>query len=175
MSKPLIFFVFLSGFIFSQGFIHQSPIFPFQDKHVHASSLVEILDGDLIACWFYGSGERTANDVLIQGSRLRKGSDNWGPVFTMADTPDLPDCNPVLFINQKNELMLFWVAVVANQWENSILRYKISTRYNRKGAPEWDWQDIIILKPGDSFFDLIKKAFRRSLYGSCLGSVCLAI
>ena len=34
-------------------------IFPFQDLHVHSSSIVELPGGDLLCCWFEGSGERT--------------------------------------------------------------------------------------------------------------------
>ena len=149
----------INGIIYSKDTIVKTPIFPYQNKHVHASSVVEAPNGDLIACWFYGSGERTANDVLVQGSRLKKSAKEWDPVFIMADTPDLPDCNPVLFINPNDELMLFWIAVRANGWENSILRYKISSDYDKTGAPKWNWQDIIILKPGESFYRSIKKAF----------------
>ncbi|HJM95098.1 MAG TPA: sialidase family protein, partial [Candidatus Marinimicrobia bacterium] len=155
----LLFCLMIIGIIYSKDTIVKTPIFPYQNKHVHASSVVEAPNGDLIACWFYGSGERTSNDVLVQGSRLKKGSKKWEPVFIMADTPGLPDCNPVLFINPNDELMLFWIAVRANGWENSILRYKISSDYDKTGAPKWKWQDIIILKPGESFYGSIKKAF----------------
>src|SRR5690606_6687704 len=79
-------------------------IFPPQEKHVHSSSIVECPNGDLLATWFYGSGERSANDVRIQGARLKKGASEWSPVFDMADTPDLPDCNPVLFIDAEEKL-----------------------------------------------------------------------
>jgi len=159
----IIFFVIVLSieFILPKG-ITKTPIFPFQNQHVHGSSIIEAPNGDLLACWFYGSGERTANDVIIQGSRLKKGSSNWEPIFIMADTPDLPDCNPVLFINEKDELMLFWIAVRANGWENSVLRYKISSNYLKPGAPNWDWQDIIILKPGESFYNEIKKGFETN-------------
>ena len=162
MNKRILKFLFclmINGIIYSKDTIVKTPIFPYQNKHVHASSVVEAPNGDLIACWFYGSGERTANDVLVQGSRLKKSAKEWDPVFIMADTPDLPDCNPVLFINPNDELMLFWIAVRANGWENSILRYKISSDYDKTGAPKWNWQDIIILKPGESFYRSIKKAF----------------
>ena len=155
----LLFCLMIIGIIYPKDTIVKTPIFPYQNKHVHASSVVEAPNGDLIACWFYGSGERTANDVLVQGSRLKKSAKEWDPVFIMADTPDLPDCNPVLFINPNDELMLFWIAVRANGWENSILRYKISSDYDKTGAPKWNWQDIIILKPGESFYRSIKKAF----------------
>ena len=160
--KTLLLFIMISiGFIYSKG-ISKTPIFPYQNKHVHGSSIIEAPNGDLIACWFYGSGERSANDVLVQGSRLKKGSSKWGPVFVMADTPALPDCNPVLFLNQNDELMLFWIVVRANGWENSVLRYKRSSDYNHLGAPNWDWQDIIILKPGEAFYEAIKKGFENN-------------
>jgi len=140
--------------------IQQYPMFPLQEKHVHSSSIVECPNGDLLVCWFYGSGERKANDVVIQGARLKKGSDTWGPVFLMADTPGFPDCNPVLFIDQQARLKLFWIVVRANQWEQSILKYRVSTDYQRTGAPKWDWQDIILLQPGDRFAATIESVFK---------------
>ena len=69
----------------------------------------------------------------------------------MADTYDLPDCNPVLFLNNHNKLFLVWIAVQAHRWECSILRYRISENYNTDGAPVWNWQDNILLAPNDSF------------------------
>ncbi len=147
--------------LLGQPFFQEKSIFSFQNKHVHGSSIIETPNGDLLACWFYGSGERTANDVLIQGSRLKKGGEIWESVFEMADTPGLPDCNPVLWVDKKNKLWLFWIAVRANRWENSMLRYRTSTNYMKKGAPQWAWQDDIILKPGDTFADAIQSGFDR--------------
>ncbi|MBC8215523.1 MAG: exo-alpha-sialidase [Candidatus Marinimicrobia bacterium] len=149
--------------IFSQTEICQEPIFPFQQKHAHGSSIVEQPNGDLLACWFYGSGERTANDVLVQGARLKKGESEWSAVFIMADTPNLPDCNPVLFIDENEQLWLFWIAVRANGWENSILRYKTSTNYQDDGPPVWAWQDIIVLTPGERFYHEVKQAFEANV------------
>jgi hypothetical protein len=60
------------------------PIFPPQEKHVHSSSLVECPNGDLLVAWFHGTGERTANDVVIQGARKKKGADTWSAPFLMA-------------------------------------------------------------------------------------------
>ncbi|GAB3519843.1 hypothetical protein GCM10027442_41940 [Emticicia fontis] len=126
-------------------------IFPTQEKHVHGSSIVSLPNGDFLAVWFQGSGERTADDVRIMGARLKKGDKSWSEPFLMADTPNLPDCNPVLFLNQENKLFLVWIAVQANKWEQSILRFKTSTDYNQSGAPVWNWQDNILLKPNDDF------------------------
>ncbi len=126
-------------------------IFPLQDKHVHASSIVHLPNGDLLAVWFYGSGERTADDVRLLGARLKKGQTSWSEPFLMADTPNLPDCNPVLFLNQENQLFLVWIAVLANKWEQAVLRFRTSVNYLNSGAPVWNWQDNILLNPGEQF------------------------
>ncbi len=136
-------------------------IFPLQEKHAHASSIVQCPNGDLLACWFRGSGERKANDVRIEGARLKKGTTQWSPPFIMADTPDLPDCNPVLFIDSQQRLWLFWAVVMANQWENSLLKYRRADDFMGDGPPEWSWQDVIILKPGDKFPEKIKAGFKE--------------
>ncbi len=161
LTTALIIGMFLPVQLHAQPEIQDNLIFPLQQKHVHSSSIVECPNGDLLACWFHGSGERTADDVVIQGARLEKASKKWSPVFLMADTPHFPDCNPVLFVDQKARLWLFWIVVRANAWEQSILKYRTSTDYQRTAAPKWDWQDIILLKPGDIFAQTIEAAFKE--------------
>lgn len=139
----------------------ESLIFPLQEKHVHSSSVVECPNGDLLACWFHGSGERQSLDVLVQGARLKKGAAAWSPVFLMADTPNLPDCNPVLYIDAQQELWLFWIAVLAESWEDSLLRYRKAKDYQGDGAPNWYWQDDMILDPGKDFPDQLKTGFEE--------------
>ena len=158
----IIFIIFITLGISASAepFQEEELIFPLQEKHVHSSSIVECLNGDLLVCWFHGSGERTASYVQIQGARLRKGSHVWSPVFPLADTHDIPDCNPVLFIDGKNELWLFWIAVLANRWEDSILRYRKAREYQADGPPNWYWQDDIILKPGDQFAKELENGFQ---------------
>jgi predicted neuraminidase len=146
-------------------------IFPQQDKHCHGSSLVECPNGDLLACWFYGSGERSADDVLIQGARKKKGDSQWSPVFLMADTPGFPDCNPVLYIDAKERLHLFWIAVLAHAWEHAILKTRIAEDYQGEGPPKWSWQDVILLDPGDEFAKRTEEVFNtlkpvESLWGT---------
>ncbi|MFC2123387.1 exo-alpha-sialidase [Bacteroidota bacterium] len=137
-------------------------IFPFQDLHVHSSSIVALSNGDLLCCWFEGSGERTANDVVIKGARLKKGNNEWSTPFIMADTPGHPDCNPVLFLDKENRLFLFWIVVQANRWEVSILKWRMSSEYLKDVIPKWEWQDIILLKPDDAFAETIKNEFMGS-------------
>ncbi len=127
----------------------EASLFPLQEEHVHGSSIVELPGGDLLAAWFQGSGERTADDVRIMGARFKNG--RWSAPFLLADTPHIPDCNPVLFLNHSKELFLVWIAVQANRWQHSVLRVRTTTDYQGSGAPRWTWQDNIFLKPGDDF------------------------
>ncbi len=124
-------------------------IFPPQHEHVHGPTLVELRNGDLLAAWFQGSGERWADDVRIMGARLRAGASQWSAPFLMADVPGFPDINPMLFVDQQQKLWLMWYTVLANQWETSLLKYRISENYEDTMAPEWRWQDDVLLKPGD--------------------------
>ncbi len=140
--------------------IHSQFIFPTQKKHVHSSSIVECPNGDLLAVWFHGSGERTADDVVIQGSRLVRGKEDWGGIFLAADTPGLPDCNPVVFLDGSSRLRLVWIVVQANRWEQSLLKIRTSSDYQGDGPPEWDWQDVILLRPGNTFSDQLREGFR---------------
>jgi predicted neuraminidase len=139
-------------------------IFPVQEKHVHSSSVVELPNGDLLAVWFHGSGERTADDVVIQGARLRRGATAWGEVFLAADTPGLPDCNPVVFLDGRQRLWLVWIVVQANRWEQSLLKYRMATDYQHDGPPRWHWQDVMLLRPGAAFPDQLRAGFRELGY-----------
>ncbi len=148
--------------LFAQQELVSQLIFPLQKQHVHSSSIVELPNGDLLSCWFQGSGERSANDVKIMGARLKQGSENWSKPFLMADTPGQPDCNPVLFLNNENKLFLVWIVVQANRWETSILKYRTSVDFENDKAPNWNWQDIILLKPKNEFTKEIKTKFKQN-------------
>jgi len=133
----------------SNAFLHIE-IFPSQEEHAHGATIVELPNGDMLAAWFQGHGERWADDVRILGARLLKGEKQWSKPFIMADVPDFPDINPVLFIDQKETLWLVWYTVIANQWSTSLPKYRLSKNYMQKsGAPVWEWQDVIHFKPGD--------------------------
>jgi len=144
-----------------KSIVREEFVFTLQHEHTHGSSLVALPNGDLLACWFQGSGERNSDDVRIMGARLEKGKTQWSFPFVMADTPGLPDCNPVLFLNSANKLFLVWIAVQGNQWEGSILRTRTTTDYNEQGAPKWQWQDNILLKPGEEFVQEINQKFKE--------------
>jgi len=136
-------------------------IFPLQHEHVHSSSVVECPNGDLLTVWYQGSGERRADDVRLMGARLRAGEDKWSAVFPLADTPVIPDCNPVLFIDANERLWLFWIVVHTNRWERSILKYRRAENYVDEGPPAWSWQDVILLKVGEEFQAALGEAFEK--------------
>ena len=162
-----IVFLLISFISYSQsrnaknGIVSEEFIFPLQSEHTHGSSIVELPNGDLLAVWFQGSGERTADDVRIMGSRQKKGTQTWCTPFVAADTKGIPDCNPVLFLNKKGKLFLFWIAVLANKWEDAVLRYKTSQNYSGDGSPIWEWQDNIFLKPDNKFVTEVEKKFKE--------------
>lgn len=135
----------------AQGAVYRAiEIFPLVKEHVHGSTIVELPNGDLLTAWFQGSGERWADDVAIMGARLRAGGDKWTKPFVMADVPEFPDINPILFLDAKDRLWLMWYTVIANQWETSLPKYRISENYMAPdGPPEWAWQDVLHVKPGD--------------------------
>ena len=104
-------------------FFERTAIFPANPKHNHASCVVELFDGSLLAAWYAGSGERSADDVVIEGAWLGKGKKAWGPKFLLADTPGYPDCNPALFAAPDHSLWLFWPTILDHRWEGALLKY----------------------------------------------------
>jgi predicted neuraminidase len=123
-------------------------IFPLEHWHNHSSSIVELPNGDFLVAWFHGSGERTADDVVIQGARWSKAKKAWGKPFLMADTPFFPDTNCVLYIDSQQRLWLLWPAILANEWHTALMKYRLSTDYQQaEGPPNWDWSDNILLIP----------------------------
>ena len=80
---------------------------------------------------------------------VKAGQNVWSEPFLLADTADLPDCNPVLFMDARKVLWLFWITVQDNEWGGSLLKYRISRQYDGDGAPLWEWQDVIHARPNE--------------------------
>jgi len=139
---------FAASCAFAQPQYSSELIFPLEKWHNHSSSIVELPNGDLLVCWFHGSGERDADDVLVRAARWRKPTGKWSEPFTLADTPGFPDINPTMFIDSKQRLFFFWAMIVAHQWENALMKYRISSDYQQaSGPPKWELQDNIVLIP----------------------------
>ncbi|MGP0068468.1 MAG: sialidase family protein [Isosphaeraceae bacterium] len=125
-------------------------IFPPEPKHNHASCVVETADGSLLAAWYSGTGERKADDVVIQGAWLRKGSKQWEPRFLMADTPGYPDCNPALFAGPDRSLWLFWPTILDHRWEGALLKFaRCDNSSAQAGPPKWSSAGVLHVTPTD--------------------------
>ncbi len=111
----------------AEPMMQKEDIFPLNALHNHASSVAELQDGSLIVCWYRGSGERTADDVIVWGARKNEADSNGAKPFVLADTVGFPDTNPMLFADGKGRLWLFWNTIVANRWETAILNFKMAS------------------------------------------------
>jgi predicted neuraminidase len=142
-------------------FLEAELIFPLEHWHNHASMVVELPGGDLFVCWFHGSGERTADDVVIRGARLRKGSKTWSAPFLLADTPGYPDTNATIFLDPKKRLWLMWPTILANEWHTALMKYKVASDYGSDGAPRWDVNEVLHITPGDEFATTVEREVTR--------------
>lgn len=149
--RSLIFVCAILGVSAGEAFHNHQIIFPLEHWHNHGSCIVEAPNGDLIVCWFHGSGERQADDVKIEGARLRKGTIQWSKRFTMADTPGYPDTNCAMFIDPQGRLWLLYPTILANLWESALMKYRISSDYLSEGAPKWDVSEVLHVTPGAGF------------------------
>lgn len=93
--------------VVSAGFVNENAPYP----QCHASTLVEVAPGRLIAAWFGGTKERNP-DVCIYVAHYENG--RWTPGVEVANgvqadgSPRLPTWNPVLFAPKHAPLQLFY-------------------------------------------------------------------
>jgi predicted neuraminidase len=134
-------------------------IFPPEHWHNHASCIVECPDGGLLVCWYNGSGERSADDVKVEGARRKAGAKEWSSRFLLADTAGFPDTNPCMFIDPRGRLWLVWQTLVANQWHTALCKVKIASSFAGDGPPIWESNDTILPKPGPEFAAAVRRYF----------------
>ncbi|MBI5767199.1 MAG: exo-alpha-sialidase [Verrucomicrobia bacterium] len=126
-------------------------LFPLEAWHNHGSCIVETAAGDLLVCWFHGSGERKADDVIIEGARLRRGEKTWSARFQLADTPGYPDGNPCMTLGPDGRLWLFYTTILAHTWESALLKVRTSRDYAGDRAPRWETSEVVHVTPGAEF------------------------
>jgi len=157
LAGPLLFAVIAVGALGGSALIADDGvagelIFPLEHWHNHGSCLVECPNGDILVCWFHGSGERRSDDVEILGARLVNATGQWTEPFPMADTPGFPDTNCCMIIDQNQTLWLLWPTIQANLWESALMKYKTSTNYMMPdGPPEWDLMRVMHVKHEGDF------------------------
>ena len=82
-------------------FIYTMAPFP----SAHASNIVELRDGDLLASWFGGTAE-SRPDVAIWSSRFSGGK--WSAPTELAREPNIACYNPVIFHTRNGRLWLYY-------------------------------------------------------------------
>jgi len=142
-------------------FLESEVVFPLEHWHNHASMVVEAPNGDLLVDWFHGSGERTADDVVVRGARLKKGAKAWSAPFLLADTAGYPDTNATMFIDPRQRLWLLWPTILANEWHTALMKYRISSDYQREGPPRWETSEVLHVTPGDEFKTTVDRELDR--------------
>ncbi len=147
-----------SGGMAERPFLASELLVPLEAWHDHGSCIVECPNGDLLVCWYHGSGERTADDVAVLGARKKKGARQWSAPFVLADTPGYPDTNPAMFIDPQKRLWLIWSTILDNQWESALLKYRIASDYQRAGPPRWEASDLLHVMPRTNFQTLVSAA-----------------
>ena len=85
----------------AQPIFHPNPVAP----SCHAATIVEPTVRQLLAAWFAGTHEGHP-DVAIWLARYQDGA--WSDPVKIADEPDVPHWNPVLFRDQTETLWLFY-------------------------------------------------------------------
>ncbi|MBI2421578.1 MAG: exo-alpha-sialidase [Candidatus Hydrogenedentes bacterium] len=157
-TMPMLLGLLLCGSAFAaEPKLEGELIFPLEDWHNHGSCVVKAPNGDIIVCWFHGSGERKEDDVLIRGARKVAATGKWTEPFEMADVPGFPDTNCCMIIDRQDRLWLLWPTILAHSWESALMKYKVSSDYmTDPGAPKWDFQEVLHMKPGNDFPDLVR-------------------
>jgi len=91
------------GFLFAP--LDSGHALPITQRDNHASTLVELKNGDILAAWFGGTKEG-APDVKIYGARLHAGA--WSAPFELARAEAVACWNPVLFHTRDGRLWLYY-------------------------------------------------------------------
>lgn len=105
----------------------------------HASTLVELKNGDILAAWFAGTRE-SAPDVAIYGARLHHGV--WSAPTELARANKVACWNPVLFHTHDGRLWLYYkYGTHPSTWHGA---RKVSTDEGRTWSKEEDLPEGIL-------------------------------
>lgn len=127
-------------------------LIPNQFASVHAADLLELPNGDLLACWFAGSDEGNA-DISIAVSRLKAGESTWSPGEIVSDDPSRSEQNPSLFLTPDGEIWLMYTAQTSRTPEHNPhfnLQYtaEIRRKISRDNGCTWGPTETMFSRPG---------------------------
>lgn len=127
-------------------------LIPNQFASVHAADLLELPNGDLLACWFAGSDEGNA-DISIAVSRLKAGESTWSLGEIVSDDPSRSEQNPSLFLTPDGEIWLMYTAQTSRAPEHNPhfnLQYtaEIRRKISRDNGYTWGPTETMFSRPG---------------------------
>jgi hypothetical protein len=94
--------------------------------HNHCPAIVECPNGDLLAIWYTGIGERERN-MAVAASRLRWRAKNWGPSSPFWDPPDRNDTALSLWFDGDKTIYHFNSTSVSSNWARMAVTMRTST------------------------------------------------
>ncbi|NSW80013.1 MAG: exo-alpha-sialidase [Chthonomonadetes bacterium] len=112
-------------------------------RYKHAPSITQLANGDLYLVFYAGSDEYS-DDTAIYGARLPRGRKAWTKPIPIADAPNQPEGNPVIWQAPDGKVWLFYVVRTGATWSTSIILAKIST----DGAKTWSDPMLVSLTLG---------------------------
>jgi len=98
-------FLLLVSLAMASGQTVEFVAYPAPTPSAHASTLVELNNGDVLAAWFGGAREG-APDVAIWSAR--RTASGWTPAKVLVREPRIAAYNPVLFFSGDNVLWLYY-------------------------------------------------------------------
>jgi hypothetical protein len=99
---------------------------PMYSGHNHDPALADCPNGDLLAIW-YSCRTEAGRELGIVASRLRYGSEQWGPASPFWDAPDRNDHAPAMWFDGRRTIYHFNGLSAAATWGNLALIMRIST------------------------------------------------
>ncbi|MHC4361336.1 MAG: SUMF1/EgtB/PvdO family nonheme iron enzyme [Planctomycetota bacterium] len=107
--------------------------------HNHCPAIVECPNGDLLAIWYTGIGERERN-MAVCASRLRLGAKAWQPASPFWDPPDRNDTALSLWFDDDKTIYHFNSLSVSSNWA----RMAVVMRTSRDSGASWSRPRLIL-------------------------------
>jgi predicted neuraminidase len=124
----------------------RTPIFEFDPAHphCHASVILELPNGELMAVWYAGKAE-AHKTVGIKASWKPISGGTWSTPILIHKTPGIPDGNMII-VWYHDQLHMYFNTIHFPMfpWSNTKLRHMISNDFGRT----WSEPELILNDPG---------------------------
>jgi predicted neuraminidase len=129
----------------------EDPRFP----SCHAPTIVETLDGDLLAAWSAGTSPSSGLTSILT-SRLRSGGWHWTPFSVFQEAKRDSHTGAVLFTDPYGTVWLFWVTRPGGDAEAGMVRAR------RSAILGYSWDDILTIEDAPGWMTRHKPATLRT-------------